>query len=110
MKLLVDQNLPRRLVEVLQREFPGSKHVRDLGLDQVDDGVLWKLAADQGFTIVSEDSDFRQRVFLYGPPPKVVWVRVGNCPTKTVLGIVQRRLADLLAFSADAGSGLLVIG
>lgn len=31
-----------------------------------------------GFAIVPKDADFRQLSFLYGSPPKVVWLRVGK--------------------------------
>ena len=34
----------------------------------------WAYARDHGYTIVSKDNDFRQYAFLYGPPPKVLWL------------------------------------
>lgn len=33
MKLLLDQNLSRKLIEPLSGKFPESRHVTDLGLD-----------------------------------------------------------------------------
>jgi predicted nuclease of predicted toxin-antitoxin system len=63
----------------------------------------------QDLTIVSKDSDFQQRALLYGHPPKVVWLRLGNCSTSSVLAVLQSRQADILSFAADATSSYLVL-
>ncbi len=82
MKLLFDENLSDRLVDRLADLFPGSRHVKELGLEQRDDLVVWQHARDHGFVIVTKDGDFHQLSFLLGSPPKVVWLRLGNCTTK----------------------------
>jgi len=46
--------------------------------------------------VVSKDSDFRQLAFLLGPPPKAVWLRVGNRST-TVIAELLRSAADVVA-------------
>ena len=109
MRLLFDQNLSHRLPALLAAEYPGSEHVQDVGLNAVDDFVIWQYAADQGLTIVSKDSDFQQRALLYGHPPKVVWLRLGNCSTSTVLSTLQSRQDDLLGFAADPTTSYLVV-
>ena len=58
MKLLFDENLSYRLVARLEALFPGSAHVRGLAQTGTSDDVLWRLAAEQGFVIVSKDTDF----------------------------------------------------
>lgn len=78
MKLLFDQNLSPRLPRLLADLFPDSVHVRDVGLRDAPDADIWRFAKENGFVIVSKDSDFQQRSLLYGFPPKFVWVRVGN--------------------------------
>ena len=78
MRLLFDQNLSRLLVGRFAEEFPDSVHVTDVGLDRATDREVWDFARAGGYVIVSKDSDFRQLAFLFGPPPKVVWLRVGN--------------------------------
>lgn len=50
-----------------------------LGLKSSPDTVVWEYAAKMGYTIVTKDADFRQRSFLFGPPPKVICIRIGNC-------------------------------
>ena len=52
MKLLFDQNLSHRLVAVLAAEFPDSRHVRDFGMEDASDPVIWKHAAQSGLVIV----------------------------------------------------------
>jgi predicted nuclease of predicted toxin-antitoxin system len=109
MKLLFDENLSHRLVAHLAAEFPGSAHVRDVGLAAGSDPAVWAYAAAHGFVIVSKDTDFQQRALLYGSPPKVVWVRLGNCPTSAVAALLRNREADLLAFAADPTASFLVL-
>lgn len=109
MKLLLDQNLSHRLVAALQSEFPGSTHVRELNLELADDAAIWEFARAHGYTIVSKDADFHQRSFVYGQPPKVVWLRVGNCTTEQVAATLRRRVEDLLAFAQDGESTFLIV-
>ena len=109
MRLLFDQNLSPRLVGLLATEFPNSQHVRDAGLAAGPDPAVWAYAAAQGFVIVSKDSDFQHRALLLGHPPKVVWVRLGNCSTAAVVPLLRNRQADLLAFEADPTASLLAL-
>ena len=82
MRLLFDQNLSPRLLPILADLYGGSTHVRNEGLEAADDDAVWAYAARHGFAIVSKDSDFHQRSFLLGAPPKVVWIQRGNCATE----------------------------
>src|SRR6516162_7018806 len=98
MKLLFDENLSPRLVNLLAVEFPGSEHVRNVGLAAAPDPAVWSYASKHGLVIVSKDSDFQHRALLLGHPPKVVWLRLGNCSTATVAALLHARQSDLLAF------------
>jgi predicted nuclease of predicted toxin-antitoxin system len=108
-KLLLDQNLSHRLVALLAAEYPGSVHVRDVGLSTADDQVVWSYAAQSGLTIVSKDFDFQQRALLYGHPPKVICVRLGNCTTAAVAVLLRARHSDILAFEADPTAAFFVL-
>jgi predicted nuclease of predicted toxin-antitoxin system len=44
MKLLFDQNISYKLVNRLADVYPGSKHVRQVGLGEADDLVVWDYA------------------------------------------------------------------
>jgi len=108
-KLLFDQNLAPSLARALADRFPGSMHVRDLGLQMGDDEAIWVQAAANGFLIVTKDDDFRQRSFLHGHPPKVLWIRLGNCRTDAVRTLLRERAPDIERFVADAQSALYVL-
>jgi len=107
--LLFDQNLSHRLVRCLADMFPNSDHVRNVGLGGADDVVVWQYAAAHGFMIVSKDSDFHQLSFLRGHPPKVVWIRRGNCSTNEIESLLRQREADLRAFERDPEASFLVL-
>ncbi|MEM6782646.1 MAG: DUF5615 family PIN-like protein [Bacteroidota bacterium] len=107
MKLLLDQNLSPKLVGRLAMLFPGSQHVDALGLGQADDRLVWQHAKLHGFIIVSKDADFSELSVLRGFPPKVVWVRLGNCTTRDIEEVLRRHQTDLLAFEADSTAGIL---
>jgi predicted nuclease of predicted toxin-antitoxin system len=83
--------------------------VRDLGLQAADDQAVWEYAANHGFIIVSKDSDFRQRSFVYGAPPKAIWVQVGNCTTDDVASLLRGCRSQLGEFDEDAEAALLVL-
>lgn len=61
------------------------------------------------FTIVSKDADFNNRAFLFGPPPKVVWIRRGSCSTRELEDLLRARHADVVWFSAEAAAALLIL-
>ena len=82
MKLLFDQNLSFKLCQRLADLFPDSSQVRLLGLAEADDHAIWHYAQANGFTLVSQDSDFADMATLFGPPPRVIWLRCGNQPTE----------------------------
>ena len=109
MNLLFDQNLSHRLVPSLADIFPNSNHVRNVGLGRADDDAVWQYAAVQGFVIVSKDSDFHQLSFLRGHPPKVVWVRRGNCSTDEIEALLREHEADLRSFEQDPVASFLVL-
>jgi predicted nuclease of predicted toxin-antitoxin system len=108
-RLLFDQNLSFRLAERLTDVYPGSGHVRLLGLDQVDDREIWDFAARQGFTIVSKDADFQQLAMLLGPPPKVIWIRLGNCQATAVEALLRQGASAVAEFLADPGLAILAL-
>jgi predicted nuclease of predicted toxin-antitoxin system len=110
MRLLFDQSLSPRLVGILAGLYPGSIHVRDVGLQSADDEAVWAYAGAHGFVIVSKDSDFRQRSFLFGHPPKVIWIRLGNCSTSEIEAILRGRCNDLFAFELDNRDSFLALG
>jgi predicted nuclease of predicted toxin-antitoxin system len=108
-KLLFDENLSPRLVDALSKEFPKSTHVRDVGLKSADDRSVWQFAKANHFIIVSKDSDFHQLSFLLGPPPKVVWVRVGNADTPAIGALLRSRKDQIEEFESESEAAFLFL-
>ncbi|MEX0893895.1 MAG: DUF5615 family PIN-like protein [Gemmatimonadota bacterium] len=109
MKLLFDQNLAPGLVSKLQEIFPGSSHVRVHDLHRAPDNEVWAYARANEFTIVSKDSDFHQLSFLHGAPPKVVWIRRGNCSVTEIEDLLRASTATIRDFENDAEAALLIL-
>ncbi|MEQ1666776.1 MAG: DUF5615 family PIN-like protein, partial [Bdellovibrionales bacterium] len=78
MKLLLDENLSRRAVAFLPEAFPGATQVALLGLEHADDREIWHYAKINDFVIVTKDADFYELSALYGQPPKIIWLKIGN--------------------------------
>lgn len=110
MSLLFDQNLSLALVRLLADVYPSSVHVRDLDLHEANDTVIWRYAAENDLVIVSKDSDFHQMSLLYGHPPKVVWLRVGNAPTRDIEALLRRHVRTMRTFQADPDVAFLALG
>ena len=109
MKLLFDENLSHRLCHLLGDAYPGSAHVRGLGLGCAPDADIWNYAQEHEFTIVSKDDDFRQRSFLAGPPPKIIWLQVGNAGTAMIANLLLAETDRLRTFESEPESALLIL-
>lgn len=110
MKLLFDENLAARLVQDLADIYPESVHVFTLGLGGASDRAVWTRAAADGFALVTKDEDFHRLSVLLGPPPKVIWIRLGNCATEQVAHLLRNRADDVAAFAADGEVAFLELG
>jgi predicted nuclease of predicted toxin-antitoxin system len=101
MKLLFDQNLSFKLCRLLADLFPDSNQVRLLGMEEASDRTIWEYAKANDFILVSQDVDFADLATLYGPPPKVIWLRCGNQPTKAIEKRLRDHAEPIAAFDAD---------
>ena len=109
MKLLLDQNISHRLVKSLASLYPGCSHVRVHGLKTAEDESVWNFAREHGFIIVSKDSDFYQRSLLFGFPPKVIWIRRGNCSTAAIELVLREHYPNIEQFYHDHDHAYLIL-
>ena len=109
MKLLLDENLSRRLVARLTADFPETTHVEDIGLLGQPDTSIWDYAASKGFIVVSKDDDFRQLSFFRGAPPKVIWLIIGNAGTDEVAELLLHSHAAITEFVYQTENALLTL-
>jgi predicted nuclease of predicted toxin-antitoxin system len=108
-KLLFDENLSFRLVPALTDIYPGSAHVRDAGLLGAEDGAIWSYAAERGFLLTSKDTDFYERSVLFGAPPKVIWLRIGNRTVADTGGILRAQYIRIRRFHEDPQATFLPV-
>jgi len=108
-KFLFDENLSHRLVQMLDDIAPCSVHPRNIGLLGASDDDIWRYARQQDFVIVSKDDDFRQRAMLFGPPPKVVWLVVGNAGTRAIAAFLRKGVGTVRDFVADQETSVLIL-
>lgn len=107
MKLLLDQNISRKLVKLLDDIFPESKHIPVALSENSEDGEIWSYAKENGYVIVTKDDDFEQRSILFGHPPKLIWVRLGNCKTSDIKFLLRESIDTLIAFNSDEETSFL---
>lgn len=109
MKLLFDQNLSWRLPAKLADLYSDSQHVREAGMKESQDIDIWNYAKANGFVIVTKDMDFQQRSLLFGHPPKVVRLRVGNCTVQTIEDLLRQYSEIIRAFGIDVAKSYLAL-
>ena len=109
MKLLFDENLSPKLPNRLSDLFPDSLHVRDVGMKATVDPIVWDFAKDNDLMIVSKDADMHDLSLVLGNPPKVVWLRLGNCSTRQVEDVLRRDFDAIKLFYEDESLSLLAL-
>ena len=107
--LLLDQNLSSRLVDRLADLYPHSIHVSAVGLSTALDLRIWEYAREKDYIIVTKDADFSELGLLHGFPPKVVWIRRGNCSTSEIEAFLRESHEAIRAMSDDPNTGILTL-
>ena len=101
MKLLLDQNISRRILPALQEKYSDSSQVYLLELAEADDMHIWQYAKENDYIIVTKDSDFHEFSLLYGQPPKVIWLKCGNKTNQFILELLMNHFEDVIEFNQD---------
>jgi predicted nuclease of predicted toxin-antitoxin system len=108
-QLLLDENLSERLLPLLSGGFPGSRHVRLLGLAGADDLAIWDRARLDGDLLVTKDEDFLRLSMSRGFPPKVICLAIGNAGNAATAGLLLEHIDAIEAFSSHPEAGFLVL-
>jgi predicted nuclease of predicted toxin-antitoxin system len=96
-RFLVDAQLPPALARFLVEEGHEAVAVRELALRNADDEVIWQCAKRDGFIIVTKDEDFARMVWQFGPPPQILWLRIGNATNRVLCAWLAPVLPDAVA-------------
>jgi len=109
LKLIFDENLSPGLVERLKGLFPDSTHVHSVRLGNAMDLDIWRFAKANGFTIVSKDADYSELSMAQGYPPKVIWIRRGNCSTAQIEELIRRDFDFINQLDSDPNLSVVSI-
>jgi len=108
MRFLVDNQLPATLCRCLVKLGHESIHVLDVELDGSTDKQIWDYAVQQGYVIVSKDSDFFDLQLTQRKCTPVIWVRLGNCRTGYLCSVFERHISAIVE-QLQSGDTLLEI-
>ncbi|MGG7663056.1 DUF5615 family PIN-like protein [Dyadobacter sp. BHUBP1] len=103
MKVLIDQNISQRILPLLAHQFDTLNHVRQLGLTDADDYEIFMFARDNGYqAVITADEDFIKLINQFSQPPKIVWIRAGNCSTKVLSDLLREKAQAIKDFVQSA--------
>ncbi len=97
MIFIVDAQLPPSLATWLSSEGFDAVAVRDLGLRDASDALIWKRASVDGAVIVTKDEDFVRLAATDTGGPRVLWVRTGNVLNRILIARFEIAWTDLSA-------------
>ena len=106
--LLFDAHLSPDLITLLKDIFPNSRHVFSFALEEFDEKI-WNFAKENNLVIITKDEDFADLNERLGFPPKVILIKRGNCPTKTIEAILRSNLDSIQRLLTDPDIGLLIL-
>jgi len=110
MKLLIDQNISHRLKARIASVFPDVFHVKDLDLIDFPDAVIFETARRDNFdAVLTLDEDFHNLVLERGTPPKIIWLRLGNCSVSFQARTMLNNVAIIEAFLSTEDHDVLEI-
>lgn len=99
MKILIDQNISQRILPMLAPYFDELQHIRNLGLTDADDHDIFMYARNNGYrAVITIDDDFVKLINQFSQPPKVIWIRTGNCSTAMLSAILVDKVDAIKAF------------
>ena len=73
------------------------------------DPIVWDYAKDNNLMIFSKDADMHDLSLVFGNPPKVIWLRLGNCSTLQVEDLLRRNFNAIKLFYEDENLSLLAL-
>ena len=98
------------LRETLEEEGYEAIHVNQiLDGDHTKDADLAAYADENGFTVVSKDSDFKNSYLLKSTPQRLLRIALGNLSTQRLLAILSANL-DTLVDHFQAGKCMIELG
>lgn len=70
--------------------------VRDLGLKDASDRMIFEKAKEANAIVITKDIDFKIHQEKFGSPPKIIWLTCGNTSNKRLQEIFSENLNKAL--------------
>ena len=83
--------------------------VRDLGMREAADRVIFLAARDASVVVMTKDSDFVELQERLGPPPQLIWLRCGNTSNARLKQLLTHALPPVVAM-LESGEAVVEIG
>jgi predicted nuclease of predicted toxin-antitoxin system len=101
--LWLDAQLSPVLAAWIKARWPDlhTVPVRELGLRDAEDREIFAQARSAGAVVMTKDRDFLHLLFEQGPPPQVIWLRVGNSSNQALQAVLLRTLDQAMASLHD---------
>ena len=101
-KLLFDNNISHKVLARIADIFPNTNHVMLESLDESSDEIVWFFARRNKYTIVTKDSDFNDLAIYKGTPPKIIWIKLGNCKVVEIENILRKNVKAIKEFLEES--------
>lgn len=85
------------------------KALRDIGLRDSSDEIIFDLAKKENVIIITKDQDFSELVKRLGSPPKVIWLRCGNTSEEKLKEILSNHLKEAYGVLSNSSEELIEI-
>ena len=97
MRFWIDAQLPPQFAFWLKETFNvEAQSLKELGLRDAEDQVIFNAARNQGTVIITKDSDFIELVTRNGTPPQILWVTCGNVTNRNLKRIFENAFPEAL--------------
>ena len=108
-EIWIDAQLSPALAPWIESEFGlTSRSASHLGLRDATDTQIFAAAREAGAIVLTKDADFERLLAAHGPPPRVIWLTLGNTSNAYVREVLKTTLSAALALLA-AGEELVEI-
>jgi len=77
--------------------------------ERLADSFIWKFAKENQYHILTFDEDFSELQNLYSFPPKIIWLRTGNVPTKWISDRLTILANEIISFIENTEAGIYEI-
>lgn len=108
LRLLIDENISWRLKRTLAEwDILPANEISITG--KITDKIIWQHARLNNYTILTFDEDFVELQNLYGYPPKIIWIRMGNVTTQEIAQRLTHLSPTILNFIQDENLGVIEV-